>query len=182
VRDCRPWKRDEVAFLVECSILGFTSDKLLPFLDRTAPAIRQKRRHLGILRPRRSRPPEPVKTRLSPYSTTQIKSAVCEAFDVPEAEMVSANRERPIARPRQVAMYLSRQLTTYSYPNIGRFFGNRDHTTVIHAVTQVTRLMGEDPLFKDKVETIRDGIVSKISPENRGERPISSFSENLEGA
>lgn len=97
-------------------------------------------------------------------SVKDIKAAVCEAFDIPLIEMVSERRARPVARPRQVAMYLSRKLTPYSLPNIGRFFGDRDHTTVMHAITKVESLMGEDPAFKDDVEAVTSRLIDSVSP------------------
>ena len=58
--------------------------------------------------------------------------------------MVSARRAREVARPRQIAMYLAKQLTPRSLPEIGRRFGGRDHTTVIHAVRQIEKLRASD--------------------------------------
>ena len=69
--------------------------------------------------------------------------------------MSSARRARAVARPRQVAMYLAKQLTSRSLPEIGRKFGNRDHTTVMHAVTRVTELIGVDAAFAEDVELLR---------------------------
>lgn len=76
---------------------------------------------------------------------SEIQAAVAKYFDIPVKEMTSARRARHIARPRQVAMYLARELTPRSLPEIGRRFGWRDHTTVIHAIKQVERLMLEQP-------------------------------------
>jgi chromosomal replication initiator protein len=73
-----------------------------------------------------------------------IQRAVAESFGIPSAEMKSSSRAREVARPRQVAMYLSKQLTPKSLPDIGRRFGGRDHTTVIHAVKQIERLRAAD--------------------------------------
>jgi chromosomal replication initiator protein len=70
-------------------------------------------------------------------------------------DMASARRSRAIARPRQVAMYLAKQLTSRSLPEIGRKFGNRDHTTVMHAVSRVGELMGHDSAFAEDVELLR---------------------------
>lgn len=78
-------------------------------------------------------------------SMAQIKAAVCARFNVPPIEMTSARRKRDVARPRQVAMYLCRQLTPRSLPEIGKCFGDRDHTTVSHACRQIERLRREDP-------------------------------------
>jgi chromosomal replication initiator protein len=74
----------------------------------------------------------------------EIQRRVSEHYKIRQAEMVSARRAREVARPRQVAMYLAKQLTPRSLPEIGRKFGGRDHTTVIHAVRQIERLRGCD--------------------------------------
>ena len=77
-------------------------------------------------------------------SIDEIQTQVAEHFRIRKAEMTSARRARDVARPRQVAMYLSKQLTPKSLPDIGRRFGGRDHTTVIHAVKQIERLRAAD--------------------------------------
>ena len=69
--------------------------------------------------------------------------------------MHSARRARAVARPRQVAMYLAKQLTSRSLPEIGRKFGGRDHTTVMHAVKKVEQLCETDAGFADDVELMR---------------------------
>jgi chromosomal replication initiator protein len=69
--------------------------------------------------------------------------------------MSSARRARAVARPRQVAMYLAKQLTQRSLPEIGRKFGGRDHTTVMHAVRKVEELCGIDNAFAEDVELLR---------------------------
>ena len=63
-------------------------------------------------------------------------------------------RTRSVARPRQIAMYLCKQLTTRSYPDIGRRFGGRDHTTVLHAVKKIDQLMAEDEQIARDVEAM----------------------------
>ncbi|MBY0336852.1 MAG: chromosomal replication initiator protein DnaA [Acetobacteraceae bacterium] len=85
----------------------------------------------------------------------EIQKKVSEHFKIPMTGMASARRERSVARPRQVAMYLAKQLTTRSLPEIGRKFGNRDHTTVLHAVNRVQELMAADPAFAEDVTLIR---------------------------
>ena len=77
-------------------------------------------------------------------SIDEIQSQVSDHYRIRKAEMTSARRAREVARPRQVAMYLSKQLTPKSLPDIGRRFGGRDHTTVIHAVKQIERLRAAD--------------------------------------
>jgi chromosomal replication initiator protein len=74
----------------------------------------------------------------------RIQQAVSERFGVTLDELVSPRRSQAVAYPRQVAMYLSRELTDSSLPKIGKEFGGRDHTTVIHATSKITRLIRED--------------------------------------
>jgi chromosomal replication initiator protein len=69
--------------------------------------------------------------------------------------MHSARRARNVARPRQVAMYLSKILTSRSLPDIGRSFGGRDHTTVMHAVKTIEELIKNDKAFADDVEMLK---------------------------
>ncbi|WP_294392990.1 chromosomal replication initiator protein DnaA [uncultured Sphingomonas sp.] len=74
----------------------------------------------------------------------EIQRRVCEHYRIRQAEMGSARRAREVARPRQIAMYLAKQLTQRSLPEIGRRFGGRDHTTVIHAVRTIEALRVKD--------------------------------------
>ena len=83
-----------------------------------------------------------------------IQSAVASRCRIPIAEMVSARRARRVARPRQIAMYLAKQLTPQSLPQIGRRFGGRDHTTVIHAVKRITDLRAEDADLNADIEAV----------------------------
>jgi chromosomal replication initiator protein len=85
----------------------------------------------------------------------EIQRRVSEHWNIRLTDMSSARRARNVARPRQVAMYLAKQLTSRSLPEIGRKFGNRDHTTVMHAVQRVTELMERDAAFADDVELLR---------------------------
>lgn len=85
----------------------------------------------------------------------EIQKKVAEHFNIRLADMSSARRARAVARPRQVAMYLAKQLTQRSLPEIGRKFGDRDHTTVMHAVRKVDELCGTDPAFAEDVELLR---------------------------
>ncbi|MDP6516251.1 MAG: chromosomal replication initiator protein DnaA [Alphaproteobacteria bacterium] len=84
-----------------------------------------------------------------------IQKNVAEYYNIKVAEMSSARRAQMVARPRQVAMYLAKQLTQRSLPEIGRKFGNRDHTTVIHAVKRVDQLRQADAGFAEDVELLR---------------------------
>jgi chromosomal replication initiator protein len=85
----------------------------------------------------------------------EIQKRVAEHFNIKLAEMSSARRSRAVARPRQVAMYLAKQLTSRSLPEIGRKFGGRDHTTVMHAVRKVEELRSGDSTFAEDVELLR---------------------------
>ncbi len=84
----------------------------------------------------------------------EIQKRVAEHFQIRLSDMSSARRSRTVARPRQIAMYLAKQLTSRSLPEIGRAFGGRDHTTVIHAVRKVEELMKGDEAFAEDVELL----------------------------
>jgi len=85
-------------------------------------------------------------------SIEDIQKKVAEHFKIKVADMHSARRSRAIARPRQVAMFLAKKLTTKSLPEIGRKFGGKDHTTVIHAVKKIEELCVGDRGFAEEVE------------------------------
>jgi chromosomal replication initiator protein len=85
----------------------------------------------------------------------EIQRKVAEHFNMRVADMHSERRARAIARPRQVAMFLAKNLTQRSLPEIGRKFGGRDHTTVMHAVKKVEELMASDHSFAEDIELLR---------------------------
>jgi chromosomal replication initiator protein len=85
----------------------------------------------------------------------EIQKAVVEHYSIRMADMTSARRSRAIARPRQMAMYLAKQLTPRSLPEIGKRFGGRDHTTVMHAVRQIERLTAEDRTIAEDLEALK---------------------------
>ncbi|MBC4017429.1 chromosomal replication initiator protein DnaA [Siccirubricoccus deserti] len=93
-------------------------------------------------------------------SIEEIQRKVAEHYNLRLTDMVSARRARNVARPRQVAMYLAKQLTQRSLPEIGRRFGNRDHTTVMHAVSRVSELMQQDAGFAEDVTLLRKMLES----------------------
>ncbi len=90
----------------------------------------------------------------------EIQKRVAEHYHMRLSDMGSARRARAVARPRQVAMFLAKQLTSRSLPEIGKKFGNRDHTTVMHAVTRVTELMATDVNFAEDVDLLREMLES----------------------
>ena len=91
----------------------------------------------------------------------KIQNTVSNFFNISLSEMLSQRRSRPLARPRQIAMYLAKQLTTRSLPEIGRRFANRDHTTVIHAVKTIKRLSEKDDEMKRNISHIRGLILEE---------------------
>ena len=88
-----------------------------------------------------------------------IQKLVVNYYNLPMSDFLSSRRSRHIARPRQVAMYLSKKLTTKSLPDIGRKFTGRDHTTVIHAIKKVEELMAADKKFEYEVQDISNKIL-----------------------
>ena len=90
----------------------------------------------------------------------KIQNVTSNFYSLNLQEMLSQRRSRPLARPRQIAMYLAKKLTTRSLPEIGRKFANRDHTTVIHAVKTIDKLCIKNEEIKKNVEDIKSIILS----------------------
>jgi chromosomal replication initiator protein len=84
----------------------------------------------------------------------EIQKAASEHFGLKQADLISAGRARALARPRQAAMWLAKHLTTRSLPDIGRRFGGRDHTTVLHAVRRIDELRAADPQLERDLEIL----------------------------
>jgi chromosomal replication initiator protein len=89
-----------------------------------------------------------------------IQRKVCEHYGIRLADMHSPRRARPVARPRQLAMYLCKQLTTHSLPEIGRKFGGRDHTTIIHGVRKIEELLADDSALRADLESLKKAIAA----------------------
>lgn len=85
----------------------------------------------------------------------EIQRKVAEHYNVRLSDMIGPKRLRTIARPRQVAMYLAKQLTNRSLPDIGRRFGGRDHTTIMHGVRKIEELMSADSQLADDVQMLK---------------------------
>lgn len=90
----------------------------------------------------------------------EIQQKVCDHYNLNLSDMSSKKRTRAIARPRQVAMYLSKQLTEKSLPDIGRAFGGRDHTTVIHACNRIEELMETNGALADDVDLLNRSLAN----------------------
>lgn len=88
-------------------------------------------------------------------SIEDIKAAVCERFGISSEELVSPTRTARLTWPRQAAMYLARELTSQSLPSIGREFGGRDHTTVMHALKRAEKQISADPMLRRAVDELR---------------------------
>jgi chromosomal replication initiator protein len=88
----------------------------------------------------------------------EIQKTVAERFHMKAADMKAKNRAKNVAYPRQIAMHLCRELTDLSFPEIGRHFGGRDHTTVIHACKQVERMKEHEPSVKQLLE----GLIQQL--------------------
>ena len=88
-----------------------------------------------------------------------IQEAVCTQFHVKMAELKSRRRSKTLVHPRQIAMYLCRELTDASYPEIGRQFGGKDHTTIIHACRQVTKAKENDIALNATIEALKEQIL-----------------------
>ena len=91
----------------------------------------------------------------------KIQNVVSRYYDITLTDMLSQRRSRPLARPRQIAMYLSKKMTTRSLPEIGRRFANRDHTTVIHAVKTISKLSESDEEMKKNLLQIKDILLEE---------------------
>lgn len=95
---------------------------------------------------------------------SQIQELVCARFGIRMLDMESRRRARRVARPRQIAMFLAYDLTVASLPMVGRHFGDRDHTTVLHAVKTVEQLMAQDRDFAAVVSELRQQLEQPEQP------------------
>jgi hypothetical protein len=90
-----------------------------------------------------------------PVPIERIKQVVADYYHVSPTELAGNRRERGICGPRQVAMYLARELTGHSLPTIGRAFGARHHTTALRSIDKVGRQLGRDPNLRRQLESVR---------------------------
>ncbi len=96
------------------------------------------------------RPQEPKRVKIE-----DIQRIVARQYNVSRADLLSSRRTANVVRPRQVAMYLAKTLTLRSLPEIGRRFGGRDHTTVLHAVRKIENLVGNDTALAEEIEVLK---------------------------
>lgn len=88
-------------------------------------------------------------------TVSQIQAAVCQEWGIDHLELLCRLRLARMVRPRHVGMYLVRELTSLSLPQIGKLFGNRDHTTVMHAIAHIAALMAADPVFALRIAAVQ---------------------------
>ena len=94
----------------------------------------------------------------APMSISHIKRKVCDYFSITEEELCSKIRTKEIAFARQIAMYLTRELTNISLPKIGESFGKRDHSTVMHACDRIRNSMISDPETHNTIKVLMSNI------------------------
>jgi chromosomal replication initiator protein len=161
------WTPEEDQFVRECALARMPTANFARLLDRSVHAVRMRRRKLGLeppLRPHEIKPkPSGPKVKAT---VAEMQRIVADHFEIPVEAMTSPSRKRNHARPRQVAMFFARERGHKSYPKIGDLFGSRDHTTVIHGIRQVERLVSQDDGFRHHVETLERQILSGESEPN----------------
>ena len=96
-----------------------------------------------------------------PLDTETVQRAVCEKMNIPQSAICSASRTKDLVLARQIAMYLARQLTPASLPTIGKIFGGRDHSTVLHACNKIASMLQQDrrlsALVEELAQELRNG-------------------------
>jgi chromosomal replication initiator protein len=115
-------------------------------LNATAVTLEMAEREVRDL----IRPQEPRRVKIE-----DIQRVVARQYNVSRSDLLSSRRTANVVKPRQVAMYLAKIMTLRSLPEIGRRFGGRDHTTVLHAVRKIEALVGKEPALADEVEAIK---------------------------
>jgi chromosomal replication initiator protein len=123
-------------------------NRLLAHATLTGSAITLETAETAIRDLVRNREPKRVKIE-------DIQKLVASRYNVSRSDILSERRTAAVVRPRQIAMYLSKVLTLRSLPEIGRRFGGRDHTTVLHAVRKIEKAIGEDNTLSDEVELLK---------------------------
>jgi chromosomal replication initiator protein len=123
-------------------------NRLLAHATLTGSAITIETAEIAIRDLVRNREPKRVKIE-------EIQKLVASRYNVSRSDILSERRTAAVVRPRQIAMYLSKVLTLRSLPEIGRRFGGRDHTTVLHAVRKIEKAIGEDTTLSEEVELLK---------------------------
>jgi chromosomal replication initiator protein len=98
---------------------------------------------------------------VKPVSISSIQQEACKFYGIGRAELIGNKRSQSVVYPRQIAMYLSRELTDMSLPRIGAEFGGRDHTTVMHAMAKIQKLMSSERDVYNQIQTLTNIIKQK---------------------
>ncbi len=93
-----------------------------------------------------------------------IKNEVAAAYKIPVSEIESPSRKKELVHARQIAIYLARELTETSFPALGRAFGGRDHTTIMHSYQKMQELLRQIPLLRSEIDALRSAILNKYAP------------------
>ena len=123
-------------------------NRLLAHATLTGTAVTMETAETAIRDLVKNREPKRIKIE-------DIQKLVASRYNVSRSDILSERRTAAVVKPRQIAMYLSKVLTLRSLPEIGRRFGGRDHTTVLHAVRKIEKLIGEDTVLGDEVELLK---------------------------
>ncbi|MEK7629974.1 MAG: chromosomal replication initiator protein DnaA [Patescibacteria group bacterium] len=101
---------------------------------------------------------ETIQVSAKNITATEIIKSVGDFFEIPQSDLVNRSRKQEIVEPRQIAMYLLREILKLSYPHIGERLGKRDHTTVIHAYDKISREINENPILNQKIILIKERL------------------------
>ena len=105
----------------------------------------------------------PKEGRRPRLTVSHIKEEVALHYQIPLPELDGASRKKEIAQARQIAIYLARELTELSFPSIGREFGDRDHTTIMHAYSKIKLLLADTPLLNADITDLQEALESRYS-------------------
>ena len=100
-----------------------------------------------------------LRSQAKPITLESLTKTVADHYRLTLQDILASTRLRTIARPRQVAMFMAKELTPLSLPEIGKYYGGKDHTTVMYAVRKIRQIMDHDPDFADDMQTLRQKIL-----------------------
>jgi len=105
----------------------------------------------------------PKEGRRAKLTIAHIKDEISTRYQLPRSELEGASRKKEISQARQIAIYLARELTEHSFPAIGREFGDRDHTTIMHSYSKIKELLTDTPLLYAEILEIQETLESRYS-------------------